>query len=105
MAAGRIEAPGFFDDPAVRDAWCGCQWIGTSQGHVQPVQEAEAAKLRMETGISTGEQEAMEFNGSNYFENLAQRQRERDAAPWISMGEEENSNGQGIQTGSQSETD
>ena len=105
VALGRVEAPGFFDDPAVRDAWCGCQWIGTSQGHVQPVQEAEAAKLRMETGISTGEQEAMEFNGSNYFENLAQRQRERDAAPWISMGEEENSNGQGIQTGGQSETD
>ena len=76
VALGRIEAPGFFDDPAVRDAWCGCQWIGTSQGHVQPVQEANAAKIRMETGISTGEQEAMEYNGSNFFENLKQRGRE-----------------------------
>ena len=76
VALGRIEAPGFFDDPAVRDAWCGCQWIGTSQGHVQPVQEANAAKIRMETGISTGEQEAMEYNGSNFFENMKQRGRE-----------------------------
>ena len=76
VALGRIDAPGFFDDPAVRDAWCGCQWIGTSQGHVQPVQEANAAKIRMESGISTGEQEAMEYNGSNYFENLKQRGRE-----------------------------
>lgn len=77
VALGRIEAPGFFDDPAVRDAWCGCQWIGTSQGHVQPVQEANAAVIRMENGISTGEQEAMEYNGGSYFDNLKQRGREK----------------------------
>lgn len=76
VALGRIEAPGFFDDPAVRDAWCGCQWIGTSQGHVQPVQEANAAKIRMDLGISTGEQEAMEYNGGDWNENMAQRGRE-----------------------------
>lgn len=79
VALGRIEAPGFFDDPAVRDAWCGCQWIGTSQGHVQPVQEANAAKIRMDLGISTGEQEAMEYNGGDWNENIAQRGREMAA--------------------------
>lgn len=79
VALGRIEAPGFFDDPAVRDAWCGCQWIGTSQGHVQPVQEANAAKIRMDLGISTGEQEAMEYNGGDWNENMAQRGREMAA--------------------------
>ncbi len=79
VALGRIDAPGFFDDPLVRDAWCGCQWIGTSQGHVQPVQEANAAKIRMELGISSGEQEAMEYNGSNWMENIAQRGREEQA--------------------------
>lgn len=76
VALGRIDAPGFFDDPAIHKAWCGCQWIGTSQGHVQPVQEANAAKIRMENGITTGEQEAMEFNGSDYMENMKQRSRE-----------------------------
>lgn len=76
VALGRIQAPGFFDDPAIRDAWCGCQWIGTSQGHVQPVQEANAAKIRMETGISTGEQEAMEYNGGDFMDNLKARGRE-----------------------------
>ena len=76
VALGRVDAPGFFDDPAAREAWCRCQWIGTSQGHVQPVQEATAAKIRMETGISTGEQEAMEYNGGDFLENLAQRGRE-----------------------------
>ena len=79
VALGRIDAPGFFDDPAIRDAWCGCQWIGTSQGHVQPVQEATAAKIRMEAGISTGEQEAMEYNGGDWMDNIAQRGREIEA--------------------------
>lgn len=79
VALGRIDAPGFFDDPMTREAWCGCQWIGTSQGHVQPVQEANAAKIRMDLGITTGEQEAMEYNGSNFNENLQQRGREEQA--------------------------
>lgn len=76
ISLGRIEAPGFFDDPAIREAWCGCQWIGTSQGHVQPVQEANAAKIRMDSGISTGEEEALQYNGSDWMENVAQRGRE-----------------------------
>ena len=79
VALGRIDAPGFFDDAMIREAWCGCQWIGTSQGHVQPVQEANAAKIRMDLGITTGEQEAMEYNGSNFNENLQQRGREEQA--------------------------
>lgn len=91
VALGRIDAPGFFDDPTVRDAWCGCQWIGTSQGHVQPVQEANAAKIRMELGISTGEQEAMEYNGGDYFENIAERGREL-AAMNAAMPKEEKQN-------------
>ena len=76
VALGRIEAPGFFDDPTIREAWCGCQWIGTSRGHVQPVQEANAAKIRMETGLSTGEQEAMEYNGGDWADNMRQLGRE-----------------------------
>lgn len=92
VALGRIDAPGFFDDPAIRDAWCGCQWIGASKGHVQPVQEANAAKIRIETGISTGEQEAMEYNGGDYMENLAQRGREEKARN-DAMPKEESNNG------------
>ena len=76
IALGRLDAPGFFDDPIIRDAWCGCQWVGTSRGHVQPVQEANAAVTRMNAGITTGEQEAMEYGGTDYLENVAQRGRE-----------------------------
>ncbi len=76
VALGRIEAPGFFDDPAARAAWCGCRWIGASQGHVQPVQEANAAAARVALNISTEEQEAMEYSGADWKEIMKQRARE-----------------------------
>ena len=79
VALGLLDAPGFFDDPMTRDAWCGCKWNGVSRGHVQPVQEANAAKIRMATGITTGEQEAMEYSGADYLENISQLGEERKA--------------------------
>jgi len=79
IAMGLLDAPGFFDDPLVRDAWCGCRWNGSSRGHVQPVQEANAAKTRMELGITTGEQEAMEYGGTDIMDNIKQAGRERKA--------------------------
>ena len=79
IALGRLDAPGFFDDPLIRDAWLGCQWVGSSRGHVQPVQEANAAVTRMKAGITTGEQEAMEYGGTDYMENIAELGRENQA--------------------------
>lgn len=93
VAMGLLDAPGFFDDPMVRDAWCGCRWNGTSRGHVQPVQEANAAKIRMEAGITTGEQEAMEYSGADYLENIAQIGREKKA--WADATPQTSFDGQG----------
>ncbi len=76
VAIGRIEAPGFFDDPAIRRAWCGCNWIGSSMGHVDPKKEAEAAALRIALNISTQEQEASEYNGSDWAAIVRQRRKE-----------------------------
>ena len=47
VAIGRIDAPGFFDDPAIRQAWCGCLWMGASMGHVDPLKEVNAAATRI----------------------------------------------------------
>ncbi len=94
VALGLLDAPGFFDDPLVRDAWCGCRWNGNSRGHVQPVQEANAAVIRMKAGITTGEQEAMEYGGTDFMENIEQLGREKKA--WEkAIPAEDNSNGTG----------
>ena len=76
VANGRINAPGFFDDPAIRQAWCGCMWTGASMGHVDPRKEVEAAALRIANNISTQEQEASEYNGNDWAANIRQRKKE-----------------------------
>lgn len=76
VAAGRIDAPGFFDDPAVRQAWCGCVWMGASMGHVDPLKEVNAAEKRIQNNITTQEQEASEYNGNDWAANVRQRKKE-----------------------------
>ena len=76
VAAGRIEAPGFFDDPAIRQAWCGCVWMGASMGHVDPLKEVNAAEKRIANNITTQEQEASEYNGNDWAANVRQRKKE-----------------------------
>lgn len=78
VALGRIDAPGFFDDPAVRKAWCGCSWMGSNQGHVNPVQEANAAAIRIQNNISTEEQEAAEYDGGDWDTIVQQRIKEAE---------------------------
>lgn len=79
VAAGRIEAPGFFDDPALRQAWCGCMWMGASMGHVDPLKEVNAAEKRITNNITTQEQEASEYNGNDWRANIRQRKKELTA--------------------------
>jgi lambda family phage portal protein len=76
VAIGRVEAPGFFDDPAIRQAWCGCLWMGASMGHVDPLKEVKAAAERINLNISTQEQEASEYNGNDWNANIRQRKKE-----------------------------
>lgn len=79
VAKGRIVAPGFFDDPVIRAAWCGAKWYGPSQGHLNPLQEANAAKVRIEEEISTREREAAEFSGESWEDIHSVRAREEAA--------------------------
>lgn len=73
---GRVKAPGFFTDPAVRAAWCGADWYGDAQGQLDPLKEANAAKIRVEEGFSTREREAAELTGMKYETVHAIRKRE-----------------------------
>ena len=79
VAIGRIEAPGFFEDPFVRWCYSRCEWIGSTMQQLDPLKEVEAAEKRIQLNISTEEREAAEFNGSDWGENIAQRERELEA--------------------------
>lgn len=73
VARGRIHAPGFFGDPAVRKAYTECTWNGPSRTALNPSQEVEAATKRVDAGFSTAEDEAAQMTGSDYRKNIRKR--------------------------------
>ena len=78
VARGRIKAPGFFDDPLVRAAWCSARWIGPVQGQLDPKKEAEAAIALTTCGIKTHEQITRELGGGDWEENVEQLKLENE---------------------------
>ena len=72
VARGRIKAPGFFDDPLVRAAWCGARWIGPVQGQLDPLKEANAAVVLVDHGFKTHEQVTRELGGGDWEDNVEQ---------------------------------
>lgn len=61
-------APGFYEMP---HAYLRSRWIGPGRGYVDPVKEAEAASMRMDSLISTLESECAD-QGRDYEETLDQ---------------------------------
>lgn len=78
VALGRIKAPGFFDDPMIRAAWCGARWIGPVQGQLDPTREAKAAIMVVDRGFKTHEQITREMGGGDWEDNMEQLARENE---------------------------
>lgn len=76
VANGRIQAPGFFDDAAVKAAWCGAKWIGDGPGSIQPDVEASAAETRLRIGLTTLDEETIAYDGGDWEQKHAQQARE-----------------------------
>lgn len=68
IAKGRVHAPGFFNDPIVKKAYCGAEWNGPTQGQLDPEKEVKAAELRVLGGYSTRTREAIELTGGDFFQ-------------------------------------
>ena len=73
VARGRIKAPGFFGDPAIRKAYADCKWNGPSRTALNPSQEVEAAVKRVDAGFSTAEEETAQLTGGDYNRNIRKR--------------------------------
>lgn len=83
IAAGRLDAPGFFDDPVIREAWLGSEWIGPSRIQLDPQKEAAADMLDLNMGTKTRAQIIMERTGGSFeakHAQLVKEQRMRDDA-------------------------
>lgn len=78
VALGRIKAPGFFDDPLIRAAWCGSRWDGPAQTHLDPFKEAKANVIMVQNGWKTNEQITREYYGENWEENMSRLEQENE---------------------------
>lgn len=76
VLTGRISAPGFEKSHESRYAWSRSKWVGDSPGHIDPLKEVMAAKLRVDEGFSTRESESLQLTGSSYLENAARLKAE-----------------------------
>lgn len=76
VARGRINAPGFFTSPVIRKAWLGCEWIGPTQGQLDPIKEVTAEIMSVAAGFSTNSDSAIRINGSDWNQNMEQIQSE-----------------------------
>jgi len=77
VALGRIQAPGFFDNPLLRSAYLGAQWHGDGPGSIDPLKEVNAVEKRLNIGLRTLDQEIAEDSGSDFDTVTAQRAQER----------------------------
>lgn len=78
VARGRIYAPGFFDNPAIHAAYLGSEWLGPSQGQLDPTKEITAEILACSEGFSTHEQSTIRLNGGQWDANVEQLRRENE---------------------------
>jgi lambda family phage portal protein len=77
IARGKVKLPkGAPEFRAARTAYCQARWIGPARGWVDPKKEAEAAILRMGSGLSTLERECAD-QGQWWVDVVQQRARER----------------------------
>lgn len=77
VSLGRIMAPGFLTDPLLRKAWSEAEWVGPARGAIEENKEIEAAKGRVELGVSTKEREASQITGMTFRHIVRQRAKEQ----------------------------
>lgn len=95
VARGRIYAPGFFDNPTIRAAYLGSEWLGPSQGQLDPVKEITAEILACSEGFSTHEQSTIRLNGGQWDANVEQLQRENEKLGGNAPDPHQNGSGSG----------
>lgn len=78
VAIGRVPAPGFFDEPAIRAAYCAAEWKGDAPPEIDPLKAVAAAEKRLSLGLSTKTAETTQLTGGDFVTNVARRARERD---------------------------
>lgn len=76
VASGRINAPGYFDDPLIKNAYLGVKWIGPPKGMIDEKKEVDAAEKMINIGLSTIDDKTTELSDGDFERNHRQRTKE-----------------------------
>jgi lambda family phage portal protein len=79
VALGRIAAPGFLTDPAMRQAYLGAMWVGPAKGQIDELKEIKAARERVDMGVSTLSEVTAEMTGGDWEKKHPQSVKEHNA--------------------------
>lgn len=79
VAVGRIAAPGFLTDLAIRKAYLGAEWVGQPMGQLNEAVEVKAARERIDGGLSTIARETTNLTGGDWEQNHKQQVKENKA--------------------------
>lgn len=91
VALGRIAAPGFFSDPAIRAAWSGAMWVGPGQGQIDPLKETKASAMRIRSRLSDHETEYAAIHGEDWEKSMSRLGREKKFLEEKGIEDEESS--------------
>jgi capsid protein len=79
VSLGRLDAPGYFDDPMIRKAYQRARWEGDGPGNLNPLQEAKAVKERVDIGLTSLQEEKRGSDGGDWETTHNQRVTEHNA--------------------------
>lgn len=81
IASGRISAPGFFDDAAMRQAWARATWTGPVRMTLDPMKDAQADEIDRRNGWKTSQQIMTERTGGDFDQKAEELAREDAIRP------------------------
>lgn len=77
----QLRANGFGTDPVMTRAWLQSDWIGDPMPSIDPLKDAQADDVRIAQGATTRERVALEYNGTDFYDNAKRLHAEKDALP------------------------
>lgn len=87
---GYLDAPGFLEDPLIRAAYLGAEWIGPARISLDPLKEARADEVLVRLKVKTRDEAAVAHTGVDLDRKLSQIKREEalwpDPAPAAGIG-------------------
>lgn len=77
VVRGKIIAPGFLESVQIRRSYCITNWQGPVPLSIDPVKEVNAAKIRIETKLTTTAEETANLTSGDWKNNYRQIAKER----------------------------